>query len=199
MLTIVTALKAEAEPLISVLPETKATACGPGSLRPYKNFHLLRCGVGKQKATASFKTYLQLFKPHVVLLTGFAGALNQDFKTGQIFKITKLTNAQSQQTFELTSPNFLQTLPAAHLLTVPRAVTTEEQNENLRTRFGADLVDMEAFHLAEICYQQQIELWVVKGVTDNAGNEANKEFKQNYREVAFKIFEILRPLLKIEL
>lgn len=198
MLTIVTALRAEAEPLIKALPETEVIPCGPGSLRRYTDFHLLRCGMGKQKAIASLNLYLDQFNPRTVLLMGFAGALNHKFKIGQLFRITTVMNAQTNNFFDLSVYNPFQQLPGARLLTVPQAVTTEGQKQDLRKRFKADLVDMEAFHLAQICFRQNIQFGAIKGVTDLAGPQAGNEFKQNHQVVALKIFEILRPLLKIE-
>ena len=198
MLTIVSALRAEAEPIINVLPETEVIPCGPGSLRRYTNFHLLRCGKGKQKATASLNLYLKQFNTGMVLLIGFAAALNHKFKIGQLFRITTVMNAQTNNFFDLSVYNPFQQLPGARLLTVPQAVTTEGQKQNLRKRFKADLVDMEAFHLAQICFRQNIQFGAIKGVTDLAGPKAGNEFKQNHQAVALKLFEILRPLLKIE-
>ncbi len=198
MLTIVSALRAEAEPLINALPETEVIPCGPGSLRRYTNFHLLRCGKGKQKAAASLNLYLKQFKPQTVLLIGFAGALNRKFEIGQLFRITTVVDAQSNDFFYLSVLDSFQQLPEARLLTVAQAVATEVQKQDLRQRFEADLVDMEAFHLAQICFRQNIQFGAVKGVTDLAGPKAGNEFKQNHQAVALKLFEILRPLLKIE-
>ncbi|WP_456409216.1 5'-methylthioadenosine/S-adenosylhomocysteine nucleosidase family protein [Caldithrix abyssi] len=198
MLTIVSALRAETEPIIQAMPRVEALPCGAGSLRRYRHFDLLRVGVGEQRSVQSFKAYLERYRPSQVVLTGFAGALNAQVSIGQVFAIEKIIHAGSSQTLALPVPETFGRLVRASLLTVAKALTDGGEKNKFREQFKTDLVDMESFYLAALCHERHIECFALKGVSDLADSAANMQFKKNFKSVSLILFETLKSILQIE-
>ncbi|MHB2153908.1 5'-methylthioadenosine/S-adenosylhomocysteine nucleosidase family protein [Calditrichota bacterium GD2] len=198
MLTVVSALRAETEPIIHAMPQVEALPCGAGSLRHYGHFDLLRVGVGEQRAVQSFKAYLGRYRPSQVVLTGFAGALNAQVSIGQVFAIEKIIHAGSSQTLALPIPETFGRLARASLLTVANALTDGGEKNKFRKKFKTDLVDMESFYLAALCYERGIDCIAVKAVSDLADSTANVQFKKNFKSVSLILFETLKSILQIE-
>ena len=198
MLTIVSALRAEFEALVEALPPVKAIPCGPGALRVYRNFHILRTGPGAERAIRTFNNYLKQFNPQTVLMVGFAGALGPDISPGNVYLIKKVIDVKTQRELKLPMPGELRRLPAENLLTVGQSVQSTSEKTKLWQQFKTGLVDMETFQLAELCQSTRMECFVIKGVTDLAREEVKEQFRRNFKTVQQRLFEIIKPILPIK-
>ncbi len=195
MLTIISALKSEIEPIIDFFPPTPVLPCAHGALRRYQRFDLLRTGPGHQRASKTLQTYLQHTQPDQVLLVGFAGALAPHLNIGQIFQVNEVCLPQGAS-IVLPPFNLGQNLPQARLLTVETPVEDSITKQNLYQRTGAQLVDMEGYYLAQLFQSKQISFSIVKGISDQAQAGARTQFKQNIKQLSQKLFAILKPFLQ---
>lgn len=195
MLTICSALKSELMPIAGSFPLLKKqTIAGGGSLYLSEHMHFLRTGVG-QTAGSVLQAYLKQFQPAAVWNAGLAGALHRQFHPAQIFQITHVQSLTSTNSFVLPEQEALPELPVARLVTALQAVTNTEERDRLRAQTSADLVDMEAFYLAEQCRTRDIPFTAFKMVSDYADTQTEKDFLQHLHTYSQRLAQALYPLL----
>lgn len=195
MITIVSALKSEIAPFLEYYSAGNKTALAGGSLyRISGQFHFLRTGVGGAQAAKVLSAYLNSYQPQVLINIGLAGSLNSQIAPGSLFSINEI-HSTGRDAIQLPSWPGAE-LQSASLITVNEAVLSDEGRARLFARFGADLVDMEAYELARIARQHGISFFCFKIVSDDAGEEAEKQFMNNYRVLSGQLFERINPLLQ---
>ncbi len=196
MFTIVSALKAEAQPLLDFLGEAAVSCLDEGTLYAYERIHVLRVGVGGTQASETLRTYLGWYEPAFVLNIGLAGALHTALLPQQVVRILTVVNEESAQSMPLPFHAKLKHLQPARLLTVNQPVTDEARRESLWHRFQADLVDMEAFHLARVCRSYSLPFYAVKAVSDFAGKDTAAQFRSHYKACAAQLFTSIQPFFE---
>jgi len=187
MLTIISALKSEISPLLQRVCIAEKIKLGSGSLYLSENFHFLRTGIGPEKAGKVLKLYLKQFKPHKILNIGLAGKLNPDLNLGEIYSISKIF-------FEDNFPieiAYQQKINFVSLLTVDQPVTAASLRNELFKKFNSDLVDMEAYSLAEICIENSLHFESIKIISDEADSRTKITFIKNYKRLASRLAEFI--------
>lgn len=183
MILIIAALKAELVPLIQRYNALQKERVASGTIFLSEKIHLLRTGVGMQKARDVLTAYLQKYHPYKIINVGTAGALNPNLTMGMV---TEVVNIQSEYS-DIVHINPLysnkQIFERANLLTVKEAVTDKQQKRKIFTEFKADIVDMEAYTLAKIASQNDIDFHCVKIISDLADNNTVEGFKNNYTDL----------------
>jgi len=199
MILIVAALKAELLPLIQYFRIEQKELVAQGTLYHSEKLHLLRTGVGMQKAGETLSTYLKKYQPGKIINIGTAGALNPKFGTGKIIEAKCIKNEQVDEIYLIPLQINQQLFEQVNLLTVTEAVLDRQRKEKLSTEYNADIVDMEAFTLANIARQNNIEFYCIKIISDQADENAKKDFENNYKNLIDKLSEQIVNFLKSNL
>lgn len=196
MLTIIAALKSELQPLFDFYsPQNKIKMAG-GTLYQANDVNLFRCGIGKETAQKSFELYVNNISTKGVINIGLSGALSENCKSGEIFLINEIWSQNKSVVFYpelMTIPG----LAKARLLTVDAAVFDSTKRDELFEKYKAELVDMEAYYLAEICKRKNIPLYSVKIASDNADEQAKQQFMANYKKLAVQLSKRIYPFIEL--
>jgi adenosylhomocysteine nucleosidase len=196
MFAIISALKSELEPILQKQHLMSKIKLGNGTLYIAEQVHLLRLGLGREQAAATLRAYLQEYKPAFVLNIGFAGSLqHKKIEPCAPFAINEIVNARDGQRIVLPVLPEFERQPKAHLLTVNEAVLKAEEKEQLYLKYGAALVDMEAYDLAIVSRTFGKPFYALKSVTDAADEKAAQTFKAHYKHCAQILFTTIQPVL----
>ncbi len=112
------------------------------------------------------------YQPKVILSAGFAGALQEDFKVGDVILATEVVDSKGQN-WPTTWPGVLPPGPwqpplhRGRLLTTSKLVGKPEDKLALGKQFDAVAVDMESAVLARTCAQKEIPFGCVRVVSDD--------------------------------
>jgi len=196
MWTVVSALKSELSPLFNYFPVKQKIPIRGGSLYISNNLHLLRVGVGPEKASEVFGAYLNIYQPEVVVNLGLVGALSAVCTPGRVYSVQQAVDQRTDQVLYLNSLSPEAKFSAEKILTVDRAVTDVQTRDNLYKKYAANLVDMEAFHLAQIAASSDTPFYSFKIVSDIADHQAEKMFLNNYKVLSKTLCESIVPFLR---
>ena len=154
-----------------------ACFCGPTWLTVL----VLESGVGQERMRAGLEWLLARpvlgnvpYRPRLVLSAGFAGALREDCRVGDILLATEVSDLQGHVwpttwPAEALSGEWRPPLRRGRLLTVPRLVATPQEKCALGHEYGAWAVDMESGVLAEMCARQGVPFGCVRAISDDVG------------------------------
>ena len=124
---------------------------------------ILITGIGGQKAAASVAQVLSQNRANLLIMTGFAGALNTDLRKEQILVAARYSSNELL--------NFLRLLPGydiALMCTSDEVVSTPEQKRAMAESTGCQIVDMEMANVAEVVSRFGIEILGIRAISDEA-------------------------------
>lgn len=199
MILIVAAIKAELLPLVEHLKVDQKEMIGQGTLYFSDKTHLLRTGVGMQKAEEALSAYLEKYQPEKIINVGTAGSLNSDFSVGLITEPVRIRNEREEEINPIPLFQNQSLFKKSILLTVNDAVQNQKQKKKLFNQFSADIVDMEAFALAKLSRQHNIDFHCIKIISDHADEHTIDDFKNNYKIIIEKISGHLINYLNLSL
>jgi len=149
----------------------------PQEARPFRKLMRARAdvqiivtGMGARRAEGAARQALERSTPRIVYSCGFAGALDPGLVAGDV-----LFGSAS------TSPSLAHKLrqagakPTTFFCAVNVATTAAEKSA-LRTRTGADAVEMESGIISEVCRQRGIECVTVRAISDAAHENLPLDF-----------------------
>lgn len=145
---------------------------------------LLISGVGKVRAALGLAHLAHVWKTHQVVNAGLCGALGDDMQLGQVYRISSCCQAdalrmgQPEPTIHLPERRFTD-LPQASLCTVDKAVFDPQKRKQLAQ--VAQLVDMEGAAIALAAELMQIEVQLIKVVSDWADQTGQQQLEKNLR------------------
>jgi adenosylhomocysteine nucleosidase len=149
-------------------------------------------GAGVNAATRAFAEVERDGPVDVLISTGWAGALSEEFAPGHAYLVSNVVDAQTGERFSTaTRPN------GSLLITSPK-VADETEKQRLSATYGAGLVDMEASATARLAQMRSIPFYCVKGISDGY-REQLPDFNRfilpdgGFRLVRFVVFAVLRP------
>ena len=195
MLTIIAALKSELLPLFDFYLLQNRIKMAGGALYQTNDVNLFRCGIGKEAVQKSFDLYVNNISTKGVINIGLSGALADNYKSGDIFLINEIWGENKSVVFYpelMTIPG----LSKAKLLTVEDAVFDSTKRDKLFEKYKAELVDMEAYYLAEICKRNNIPFYCVKIASDNANEQAKQQFMESYKKLAVQLTKKIYPFIE---
>lgn len=195
MWTIVSALKSELNPLFTYFPLLNKVPLNGGTLYRTEYLQLLRTGVGQEKTKQVLEAFLKDHHPDLVLNIGLAGSLTAEYEPGRIFYINEALYEKTKTVIKLPKLSADIPFPAARLLTVNKAVTEAQTRNVLHKAFAADLVDMEAYYLAQRCSAEGIPFYSIKIISDRADQTTEQMFMENYKEKSRTLCTAIRPFL----
>ncbi len=163
---------------------------------------VLYTGIGKVNATYKLTKQIAECRPKLVVNFGTAGS--KLFKRGELVAANRFLQRDMDASglgfkkfatpFEDT-PIFLEFAKFFHNLphgTVGTADSFETDHHEER----GELVDMEAFALAKVCYLEKIDFACVKLISDGADDDAQKHWQETLLEGPEAFLEIYQKLLK---
>ena len=149
-------------------------------------------GIGSEAARRAAEAAVALHKPQLLLSAGFAGALNQQLKVGQVFWPRVVIDA--------TDGSRTQAPSGQGILVSFSSVARSGQKDRLAAAYGAQAVDMEAASVARTARAYGIAFAAVKAISDEASFEMpdmNRFVTTDgqFRSAALAAFAAVRPWL----
>jgi adenosylhomocysteine nucleosidase len=224
LIGIVGALKEEIKPLIAAMKGVQASKWGKRTL--YQGVIgdcqvvAISCGVGKVKAAACTQYLIDRFSVEAIICSGVAGAVNPRLDVGDIV----ISKRALQHDFDVGDPDLLKKLRKRWLKADPRlielameagkdlgfeerihvgtvltgdqAIVSQEKRQWLWETFRGDCVEMEGAAVAQVCRLNSVPFLIVRAISDSAGEEAVKEFKQSLPQTAGNAIGIVLRMLE---
>ncbi len=164
---IVAAIEREVAPLIRGWKVRNLYQSGHASPR-YRFFEngnaaVICGGMGEGPARRATATVISEFAPARVLSVGFAGALDDTLRVGDVFEPRIVINAKDGSRTDTGS--------GEKTLLSCSSVAGTGQKSKLRDAYNASAVDMEAAAVAQGAHAAGIEFGAIKVISDNADSE----------------------------
>jgi nucleoside phosphorylase len=124
---------------------------------------ILHTGVGEKVCRQRMARFLQDRQLDCLISAGFAGALNDQLRVGDLLLAKNFSTAELSGT-----PNSLANLPIhiANLLTVPSMIDSREERNRIAQTTGAVAVDMETEFIARSCAEHGVPLVSLRVISD---------------------------------
>lgn len=158
----------------------------------------VKTGMGPVKAKWGTQLLISRWKPDRLLNIGIAGAVNRDYRIGQIFIAEDIiSEGLSEYDSKVPKSFFAEKHPkepdlsfaAGRLLTVKRPLGSGERKEYYRRTCRVDAVDMEAWGIAGV--SKGIPLTVVKVISDMADESIELTNTWFSRKGKFSLFRLI--------
>jgi len=149
-------------------------------------------GIGPRAARHAADTVLTFRQPALIISAGFAGALRESLSVGAVFVPTKVLSIPEEQTFSI--ENGKGTLVSVADIVNPR------MKQELKTRYAADAVDMEAASVAAIAQARGVRFLAIKAISDEATLELPPmsrfiDSRGEFQTFRFAVHTAIRPAL----
>lgn len=195
MLAVIAAMQKEADVLLSLSRTDRHAKCFGKEVYECNcnghDFRLILSGVGKTNAAAAAMLALASGADRI-LNFGVAGGLTPQTKIGTFwqicravqydFDLSKINGTQIGTLDEYQTPYFpLQTggrFPSATLATADSFASGDDDADVLRA-LRADIRDMEGAAVAHIAFAAGVPCFIFKSISDNAGEESVREYREN--------------------
>lgn len=125
-------------------------------------------GVGIRRARSGASFVIQKFKPSLILVTGFGGALSSELNVGDIVLGKEVYSLKRNETIELQNDISLSKdkFKEGRILTESRFISEPDEKIRLFEESNALVVDMETWGVAEASRQTNIPVMLVRAVSD---------------------------------
>jgi len=124
---------------------------------------VLHTGVGEKICRERIGKFLEEAQFHVLISTGFAGALNDQLRVNDLVLAENFSTVDLKRTRSSLSDLSVRT---ADLLTLPALIDASEERERIAGESGAAAVDMETEFIARACAAHGIPLLSLRVITD---------------------------------
>ncbi|WP_053940532.1 5'-methylthioadenosine/adenosylhomocysteine nucleosidase [Buchnera aphidicola] len=186
------------------------------------NIFLIKSGIGKVSASIAATILINTFQINIIINSGSAGSLDPNIKIGDIiipkklcyydvnlisfgysrgqipqypkdFKINKYLYQILIETAKKYEIQFFTGL----MITGDSFIRGKDSIEKLKSQFShAIAVEMESTAIAQVCYQFNIPLIVIKSISDLSDTKATVNFKQNISLASLRSFNLVQLILK---
>jgi adenosylhomocysteine nucleosidase len=149
-------------------------------------------GIGPQAARRAAEAIISLYRPGLVQSVGFAGALDQSLRVGQLFEPRQIIDASDGSRTD--------TGTGSGVLVSFSSVAGKDQKSRLATAYQARAVDMEAAAVARAAEAHGLRFAALKVISDDASfaMPPMERFIANdggFRSAAFALHAAVRPWL----
>lgn len=153
------AIEEEIRPLVKPW-ERRALKVGARSLPSFQGPGCLAVcvGMGAEAGRCAAEAALQEWRPELMVSAGFAGALTEDLRVGDLIRPAAVVDGASGRRFEI--PGGKGTLVSSAQVAGP------QQKRDLAARFGAQAVDMESAAVAQVAAAHAVRFMAVKAISD---------------------------------
>lgn len=124
---------------------------------------VLHTGVGEKVCRQRVAKFLQDQQFDLLISAGFAGALNDQLKVGDLLVAKNLSTVDLSSTCASLSSMPIHT---GDLLTVPALIDSSEERNRIAQTSGAAAVDMETEFIARTCAEHSIPLLSLRVISD---------------------------------
>lgn len=149
-------------------------------------------GIGKEAARRAAEAVIALYAPAAIYSAGFAGALTDQLKIGDVLRPGRIVNAGdgSSVTFD----------GGEGVLVTFGTIASSKQKKNLREAYAAQAVDMEAAAVARAAGARGVKFSVIKVISDECdfvfpAMERFMDANGQFSEWKFALFATMRPWL----
>lgn len=117
-------------------------------------------GIGEKCARRAAETAIEYAQPKVVLSAGIAGAISPKLKVGDVSRIREVVDVATGQRYR--------TRGGEWVLVTSQDVSDAAEKREVLTKYGADVVDMEAAAVAQVAKERGLEFVAMKSISDEA-------------------------------
>lgn len=118
-------------------------------------------GIGEKFARLAAEAVVDYAQPKLLLSAGIVGAISPSLKVGDVGRIREVVDVATGTRY-----------PATHggewVLATSQDVSDAAEKQELRTKFGADVVDMEGAAVARVAQERGLEFAAMKSISDDA-------------------------------
>ena len=161
MIAILFALPSESSAFLRLLQNSTRNPAGShvisGTLHG-RAVSVLHTGVGEETTRARLANLLRAQTPQLFISSGFAGALSDEWRVGDLLHAQNFSTAPIAFAAQLG-------YRTGTLATVPAMIDSPAERQAL-ARGGADAVDMETAHIAAVCATANIPLISLRAISD---------------------------------
>jgi nucleoside phosphorylase len=159
----------------------------------------LRAGVGPEKSTARIRKAFEWIDPELMLIAGYAGALDPCLKIGDLVAVTSArafrlnkkhpdwNNIEADEPFDLVHfdaitsivKNAGLSISEGSILSSPHILGNPEHKNLLFRRFQASVVDMETAFLVREAVARKIPVSAIRVISDTAQDSFLEPFERD--------------------
>jgi adenosylhomocysteine nucleosidase len=141
---------------------------------------MLETGVGAERVEEAVAWVLERpqlegvpYRPKVVLVAGFAGALDASLRVGDVVLATEVADGQGEcwpapWPGELPAGRWQPPLRRGRVLTLPQLAASPEEKRRLGQEHAAVAVDMESSAAARLCARHGVPFGCVRAISDSS-------------------------------
>jgi nucleoside phosphorylase len=167
VIAITFALPAESAGLIRLLREKERRLCGDTQIIRGKidnrSVEILHTGVGEKACRRRMEMFLQDRQFDLLISAGFAGALNDQLKVGDLLLAKNFASARLDEVRLLLSNLQVQ---VEDLFTTAHIVGSREERYQIAKSTGAVAADMETEFIARACAEHALPMLSLRAVSD---------------------------------
>jgi adenosylhomocysteine nucleosidase len=157
---VVAAMRVELAPLLGKLQPRHANGV---ALFDLEQAVVAVGGIGERCARRAAETAIDDAQPTLLFSAGIAGAISPELKVGDVGRIREVVDVATGQRYPTNGGEWV--------LATSRDVSDAAEKRELLTKYGAQVVDMEAVAVAQIAQERGLEFAAVKSISDEAGFE----------------------------
>lgn len=135
-----------------------------------KSVIIAETGVGIRKARTGANYIIQKFKPSLILIAGFGGALSSELKVGDIVLGEEVFSLMKKEVLKLRNDISLPNgkYKKGRILTESRFISEQDEKIRLFEESKSLVVDMETWGVAEAARQSRTPVMSIRAVSDKA-------------------------------
>lgn len=188
-----------------------------------KDCILVRSGVGKVNAARTTQVMLDYFKVQYVINLGAGASVNPNLEVGDVligtqvvqhdFDITAFGHSKGYITGvgdkiicnrELVNEieQVIQAIPERNYQIKMGTIATGDifieeawMRDKIRTKFDADVIDMECAAIAQVCYLDSIPFMLIRSISDTPNGKNARMFDDNLKLASKRCANILKEFL----
>ena len=191
-LLIISALKDELEPIRNGI-----------NILHYNNLNIdyFISGIGKEKSEIRISERLNKSKVEFILNIGTAGSLTDDLRIGEVISPSKFCAYINDDLIEIDVntilSNTLKNGKNCKIFTSLKPVINKTEKDKIKQNTESNIVDMEAFWIARICKNNQINYSSIKVISDYAESITVSEFKLQLKKNAELLVGPVKSFLEV--
>lgn len=182
----------EAKPFIELMPLTGLYQ-GPFPAFKQGNTILLISGMGKVNAAMAATYGCMNYTPDRVFNFGAAGATSLDASPGDIYQIETVVEYDGFDFKTGMPPTFTaEILPGFRNSNIAtRDIPVIDRNDRETVSLSAELTDMEASAIVQVCEKFQVPCYLFKFVTDTPEHPSQGDIKKHIRQYRFPFYQFI--------
>lgn len=153
MIAVTFALKSESSDFVRIVDHHSL---------PNREIAVWHTGVGEKTTRARLANFLRANPPHLLISSGFAGALHNAWQPGELLIAENFSSPNVYPAARMALPN----ARSGRLQTIDAMVDSPTARAELARAHHADAVDMETAFIADACAARGIPMLSLRGISD---------------------------------